>query len=69
MLGVRRATVNVATGALKKAGYIRYVRGKITVVNRAGLESAACGCYQAITKVYATLLSNGDRNRIAGRIG
>jgi hypothetical protein len=42
MLGVRRATVNVSTGMLKKAGFIRYVRGKLTVVDRAGLESAAC---------------------------
>jgi CRP-like cAMP-binding protein len=55
MLGVRRATVNVATGMLKKAGFIRYVRGKITVIDRPGLESAACDCYQAIVKVYDTL--------------
>jgi len=52
MLGVRRATVNVATGMLKKAGFIRYVRGRITVTSRAGLESATCDCYQAILKVY-----------------
>src|SRR5271167_2931876 len=55
MLGVRRATVNVATGMLKKAGFIKYVRGKITVIDRAGLESASCDCYQAIMKVYAPL--------------
>jgi CRP-like cAMP-binding protein len=56
MLGVRRGTVNVATGMLKKAGFIRYVRGKITVIDRSGLESASCTCYQAILKVYASLL-------------
>lgn len=55
MLGVRRATVNVATGMLKKAGFIRYVRGKITVTDRAGLESAACDCYPAIIAVYDSL--------------
>ncbi len=55
MLGVRRATVNVATGMLKKAGFIRYVRGKITVIDRPGLESASCECYHAILKVYAHL--------------
>jgi CRP-like cAMP-binding protein len=55
MLGVRRATVNVATGMLKKAGFIRYVRGKITIVDRPGLESASCGCYPAIVKVYDAL--------------
>lgn len=56
MLGVRRATVNVATGMLKKAGFIRYVRGRITVVDRRGLESASCNCYQAVLNVYASLL-------------
>jgi|SRR5579871_3000460 len=57
MLGVRRATVNVATGMLKKAGFIRYVRGKLTVVDRPGLESASCDCYQAIIRVYDSLLA------------
>ncbi len=56
MLGVRRATVNVATGMLKRAGFIQYVRGRITVVDRAALESASCGCYQAIKKAYDSLL-------------
>ena len=56
MLGVRRATVNVATGMLKKAGFIRYVRGKITIIDRPGLESASCECYQAIIRVYDSLL-------------
>ncbi|HYW47271.1 MAG TPA: Crp/Fnr family transcriptional regulator [Bryobacteraceae bacterium] len=45
MLGVRRATVNVATGMLKKAAFIQYVRGKVTVMDRPGMESAACDCY------------------------
>jgi hypothetical protein len=40
---------------LKKAGFIRYVRGEITVVDRPGLESTTCGCYKAIMKVYAPL--------------
>jgi CRP-like cAMP-binding protein len=52
MLGVRRATVNVATGMLKKAGFIRYVRGKITVIDRPGLESASCDCYRATIRAY-----------------
>jgi CRP-like cAMP-binding protein len=56
MLGVRRATVNLATGMLKKAGFIGYVRGKMTVIDRAGLESTSCACYQAIVKSYAALL-------------
>lgn len=56
MLGVRRATVNVATGMLKKAGFIRYVRGMITVVDRPGLESASCKCYNSVVAVYDSLL-------------
>ena len=59
MLGVRRATVNVATGMLKKAGFIRYVRGRITVIDRPGLESASCDCYKAILRVYAPLAPEG----------
>src|SRR5271163_1254765 len=56
MLGVRRATVNVATGMLKKAGFIRYVRGKLTITDRSGLESASCACYGEIVRVYDSLL-------------
>jgi CRP-like cAMP-binding protein len=55
MLGVRRASVNVATGLLRKAGFIRYARGKISVVDRPGLESASCDCYREIVKVYTSL--------------
>jgi CRP-like cAMP-binding protein len=62
MLGVRRATVNVATGMLKKAGFIRYVRGKLTIVDRPGLESASCDCYHKIVKVYASV-QNGFGKR------
>ncbi|HXI43515.1 MAG TPA: Crp/Fnr family transcriptional regulator [Bryobacteraceae bacterium] len=57
MLGVRRATVNVATGMLKKAGFIRYVRGQITVIDRAGLESASCECYKAIIQAYDSVMN------------
>jgi len=62
MLGVRRATVNVATGMLKKAGFIRYVRGKLTVIDRPGLESASCDCYQAIIRVYQSVFSGPPKS-------
>lgn len=55
MLGVRRATVNLAIGILKNAGFIQYIRGQITVVDRAGLESASCPCYDLIRKEYEGL--------------
>lgn len=48
MLGVRRAGVSVAAGALQKAGMIAYRRGKIAIVDRAALETASCECYAAV---------------------
>jgi len=50
MLGTRRASVTVAAGSLQKAGLITYSRGQVTIENRAGLESAACECYEAINQ-------------------
>ena len=61
MLGVRRATVNAATGTLKKKGLIQYVRGHITIIDRRGLESASCGCYQATIQIYSSILGTPDR--------
>jgi CRP-like cAMP-binding protein len=48
MLGVRRNTVSLEAHTLQKAGMIRYVRGRITIVDRAGLEGCACECYSVI---------------------
>jgi CRP-like cAMP-binding protein len=46
MLGTRRSTVTIASGMLQKAGLIEHSRGHIRVVNRPGLEAAACECYE-----------------------
>lgn len=48
MLGAGRPSVTLAAGVLQRAGYIRYTRGKVTILNRPGLEGAACECYRVI---------------------
>lgn len=48
VLGGRRETVTVAAGRLQDAGLIRYSRGHIAIVDRKGLEAAACECYPAV---------------------
>lgn len=48
MLGSRRATVTLSAGVLQAAGLIRYHRGSVTIVDREGLESVSCECYQVI---------------------
>ena len=45
MLGVRRPSVTVVAGTLQAAGLIAYRHGRVTIVDRAGLEMAACECY------------------------
>lgn len=56
MLGVRRASVTVAAGALQRAGAIRYTRGQIQVTDRALLEREACSCYGVMRGEYDRLL-------------
>ena len=53
MLGVRRVGITAAAGALQRQGLIEYRRGLMTVLDRGGLEKAACACYAADSQVYA----------------
>ncbi|MEO6984749.1 MAG: Crp/Fnr family transcriptional regulator [Paralcaligenes sp.] len=57
MLGVRRGGVTEAAGNLQRSGLIQYNRGKITVLDRAGLESRVCECYAVVKKESDRLLS------------
>ncbi len=57
MLGVRRVGITAAAGALQDHGLISYTRGKLTVLDRRGLEAASCSCYAADRRSYAELLN------------
>jgi CRP-like cAMP-binding protein len=48
MLGAQRPTVSVVAAKLQEAGLIRYTHGRVTVLNRKGLERASCECYAII---------------------
>lgn len=56
MLGVRRATVTTAESILQRAGFIRYRRGRVQIVDREGLEGASCECYRVIRAEYERLI-------------
>ncbi len=56
MLGVRREGVTEAALKLQKAGLIRYARGQISVLDRAGLELRTCECYAVVKNEYDRLL-------------
>jgi CRP-like cAMP-binding protein len=56
MLGVRREGITHAARRLQNAGYISYVRGDMTILDRKGLESGACECYGVVKTEYDRLL-------------
>jgi CRP-like cAMP-binding protein len=57
MLGVTRPSVTVAARSLQSASLITYRRGKVVILDRAGLEEASCESYAVVRKVYERLLS------------
>jgi len=57
MLGSRRTTVTAAAGALQRQGLIRYSRGRIHIVDPAGLQKEACECYTTVREIYQNFYS------------
>ena len=69
-LGVRREGVTEAAGKLQRAGYIRYSRGHITVLDRPGLEKRVCECYAVVKVEFDRLLKEilpGDPHQVLGK--
>jgi CRP-like cAMP-binding protein len=56
MLGVSRGKVNIVTGALEKAGWIKHSRSQITVLDWKGLQASSCDCYRIIKQEFARVL-------------
>lgn len=61
MLGVTRPVVSRTAGPLQREGLIRYVRGRVTVLDREGLEAKACECYRSVVAEYGRVLGGGGR--------
>ena len=56
MLGVRRVGITKAANSLQQQKLISYHRGDITIIDRVGLEAAACGCYRAGQETYDRIM-------------
>lgn len=56
MLGVRRVGISAAAGILQRKGLIEYSRGRVTVLNRNGLEAVSCSCYTDDRRAYARVM-------------
>ena len=61
MLGMRRVGITAAASALQRDGLIKYHRGEITVLDRSGLEAAACSCYATSEQTYNDLLGSAAK--------
>lgn len=58
MLGVRRSSVSVVAATLQKAGLIQYSRGKMTILDRAGIEAVSCECYAIVKREFENLIGD-----------
>jgi CRP-like cAMP-binding protein len=60
LLGVRRTSVSTVAHTLQQAGFLKYARGRIHIVNPEGLQESACECYYTVCGHYDTLLGIGN---------
>jgi CRP-like cAMP-binding protein len=65
MLGVQRSTVTVAAGELQRQGMIVYSRGRLNILDRAGLTAKACECYSIVNASYDRLLKKSKNGHIS----
>lgn len=63
MLGVKRTSVTVVAHTLQEAGFTKYARGKIQVLNPAGLLDSTCECYETVNRNYKRLLGSQLNDR------
>jgi len=64
MLGVQRTGVTAAAGALQRAGLIRYVRGKVAIIDRPGLVHHSCECYGVSKREFDRLLDDRTMRKV-----
>jgi CRP-like cAMP-binding protein len=65
MIASQRTTVTVIARDLQERGFIRYSRGVVHILDRGGLERAACDCYAIIRNLYVTLYSGRTPNEVS----
>jgi Mn-dependent DtxR family transcriptional regulator len=63
MLGLRRSSVTLAAQTLQSRRFISYRRGRIEIVNRKGLEAAACECYEVVSRTLDQFLEHKQVTR------
>jgi DNA-binding transcriptional regulator YhcF (GntR family) len=69
MLGVHRSTVIRVARLLQNHGVIRTARGRLTILNRAKLETASCECYSAVAQHYERILRMAEAQRVKNAKG
>ena len=64
LIGCRRGAVSMAASKIQAAGLIDYAYGRITILNRSGLEDCCCECYGVIRQAFAGFLPNSDADQV-----